>query len=387
MSAKNEKDKKKWTKDGRHWYFRCTYRDIHGKKRYFMSKMYPDRETAEAEELKFKTKKSNPSLVKFTVVADEYLDNLLKTRKESTAYTYRMDYKARIQPYFKNFYINSINIPVIKNWHEELEKSHLKLKYLNKLNGILMNIFDYAIKNYGLETNVARQYGAFERSNEEIVSDENRIRYISYEDFNEFISIIDNELWYTFFIFLYYTGMRKGEVQALSWKDIDFESNNIVVNKTLSIKTKGDYKITNTKNYINRKVKMSKTLREQLFLYKNHCMKYTDFSENWFVFGNSRFLPQTTIDRYKKKYFDMVNSERNDKIQEITIHEFRHSHVTLLVNEYIKKCERLHIKIDTTKFFLMLANRMGHSVETMMKIYLHLFDSVQDEVVDLLDNL
>lgn len=41
----------------------------------------------------------------------------------------------------------------------------------------------------------------------------------------------------------------------------------------------------------------------------------------------------------------------------------------------------------TAKFFLMLANRMGHSLETMQRVYMHLLPTVQDEVVDILDNL
>ncbi|MBR4260626.1 MAG: site-specific integrase [Clostridia bacterium] len=381
MAVYNEKDKKKWTKDGRHWYYVVTYLDTKGKRKYKYSKMFIDRATAEAEELKFKTKRDNPTLVKFSIVASEYFDYLNKSRKESTAYTYIRDYKCHLMPYFDDFYINNINTQVIREWHEEMDKKGLSVKYLNKINGILINIFNYAIKNYSLEKNVAKEYGYFERKREEVIPDSQKLQYITLEDFNKFISFVDDPLWHTFFIFLFYTGMRKGEVQALTWNDIDFNSNEIVVNKTLSIKTSQDYKITATKNYVNRKIKMSKTLRETLIAYKNECRKYSDFKENWFIFGNTRFLPQTTIDRYKHKYFELSG------VREIKIHEFRHSHVSLLINEYIKQCRTKNVKIDIAKFFLMLANRLGHSVETMQKIYMHLLPTVQDEVVDILDNL
>ena len=110
MAVYNEKDKKKWTKDGRHWYYVITYTDIKGKKRYRYSKMYKDRATAEAEELKFKTKRDNPLLVKFNIVASEYFDFMYKTKKESTVYSYENAFKKNIEPYFKDFYINNINI-------------------------------------------------------------------------------------------------------------------------------------------------------------------------------------------------------------------------------------------------------------------------------------
>lgn len=126
---------------------------------------------------------------------------------------------------------------------------------------------------------------------------------------------------------------------------------------------------------------MSKILKEQLLLYKNEICKYSDFNNKWFVFGGPGFLPQTTIDRHKDKYFKLAD------INTITIHEFRHSHVSLLINEYIKTSKEKNMKIDTAEFFLMMSDRMGHTIEVMQNTYMHLFPTIQDEIVDLLDNL
>ena len=57
-------------------------------------------------------------------------------------------------------------------------------------------------------------------------------------------------------------------------------------------------------------------------------MKYKDYSDDWFVFENTRFLPQTNIDRKK--------------------------------HEYVKSGQT-----DTAKFFLMVSNRMGYSIDAM----------------------
>ena len=88
------------------------------------------------------------------------------------------------------------------------------------------------------------------------------------------------------------------------------------------------------------------------------------------------FLPQITIDRKKHKYFELSG------VNEITTHEFRHSHVSLLINEYVKNG-----KTDTTKFFLMMSNRMGHSIPVMQETYMHLFPTIQNEIIDILDKL
>lgn len=107
-------------------------------------------------------------------------------------------------------------------------------------------------------------------------------------------------------------------------------------------------------------------------------MKYEDFSNKWFIFGNTRFLPQTTIDNNIKKCFKKAKLEKYT----ITPHEFRNSHVSLLINEYIKSGQT-----DTTKFFLIVGKRLGHTLEVMQKTYLHLFPNVQEEVVNLLNSL
>lgn len=126
---------------------------------------------------------------------------------------------------------------------------------------------------------------------------------------------------------------------------------------------------------------MSKFLVESLLIYKNEVKKYTDFKESWFVFGNTRFLPNTTINRHKDYYFKLIGVHR------ITMHEFRHSHVSLLINEYVKTSKEKNMKVDTAKFFLMMSNRMGHTIQVMQNAYMHLFPTIQDEIVDLLDNL
>lgn len=376
MAIYNELDKSKWTKDGRHWYFVCYKKDFNGINKKYKSKKFFKKSDAEEAERLFLMKRDNPSNIKFDLVAKDYFNYLFTIRKDSTIYTYLNAFKNNIEPYFKTFYINDINVQTINNWKDTVQKNKFSIRYLNKMYNILKGIFDFAMKNYGLPTNPAVISGRFKEKNDKVVKDEEKIRYITYEQFQQFISVIDDLMWKTFFTFLYYTGMRKGEVLALNWNDIDFENKTISVNKTLYSKLKGKYTITSTKNNLNRKIKMSKTLIDQLLIYKQEVMKYDDFKSEWFVFGCSRYLALTNIDRYKDHYFKLAN------LEPITIHEFRHSHVSLLINEFVKSGQT-----DTTKFFLMMSERMGHSIQVMQKTYMHLFPTVQDQIVDLLNNL
>ena len=362
------------TKD-RKYRFRVYYTDSDGYRKQYNSKWYDDKILCKEHEAQFILAHNNPDKVNFHIVALNYFEEYKQKRKLSSYESYIYAYNKHIYPYFEKSDINSINIPQIKKWAATLEKTGFSVNYLNKIYNVLKNIFNYAKINYNLESNPLEIIGRFERKNDTIVADENKLRYITLEDFNKFISVVDDELWKTFFIFLFYTGCRKGEVLALKWNDIDFVNNEILINKTLYYKHK-EHTITNTKTGKNRKIKINKTLKEQLLEHLKEQKKFNDFSLNWFVFGGPRFLAPVTIDRYKKEYFERSG------ITPITIHEFRHSHVSLLLNEYVKTGQT-----DYTKFMIMMSNRLGHSVDTMMKVYAHLLPTVQNEIVDLLDNL
>ena len=364
------------TKD-RQYRFRVYYTDFDGYRKQYNSKWYDDKRLCKEEEAKFILTRDNPDRIDFHTVALNYFDYIEKIRKASTVYTYKKDYNHYIKPFFNKMYINSIDVQTIRRWAETLESANISVAYKNKNYNILKNIFDYAIKNYGLKENPVSSYGRFQERTDKVVKDEDKLRYITLDEFNKFISVVDDISWKTFFVFLYYTGCRRGEVQALKISDIDFNKKEITINKTLYEEVKGEVLITSTKNNKNRKIKMSNTLIKQLKEYLKYLKNtYSDYKTSWYLFGCEKYFPKTTIARKKHQYF------KKSGVREITIHEFRHSHVSLLINEYIKSGQT-----DTAKFFIMMSDRMGHTIQVMQDTYMHLFPTIQDEIVDLLDSL
>lgn len=357
------KDNKK-TKDGRSYFFQ-----IMKNGKLYKSKRYLTRKEALQEEAQF-ILRFNPKSKRFSVVAEEYFKNINNYCKYSTYYTYIKDYNKHICPYFANKDINSINIPTYNLWWLDMSKKGLSVKYLNKVNSLLRNIFNFAIQNYGLEYNPVVK--TFKEKKDKITTD--KLRYITKEEFDRFISVIDDSMYHLLFTTLFYTGIRKGELLCLTWNDIDLKKKVLYINKTL-------YKIhnnqpTSNKTNQNRQIYLNDCLVKELANYKAIKMQYKDFSDDWYVFGDVFTLATTTLERKKHHYFNLSG------VREITIHEFRHSHVSMLVNEYIKNGGT-----DGRSFLISVSARLGHSIPVMFKTYLHLFPNTQNDIVKMLNNM
>ena len=354
------------TKDGRCYYFRVQINNVPYKSKRYLTK----KECMNAEAL-YRLKKTTPNRVDFNSVALTYFDYLKTYTKYSTVYTYEKDYNKHICPYFGEKDIYSINTLDYNIWFEEMSKKCLKPKYTNKINSLLRNIFNYAIQNYGLEHNPVIK--TFKESKDKIITD-SKIRYITQEEFDKFISVVDDLMYKTLFEMLFYTGMRKGELLCLTWNDVDLDRKVIKINKTL-YKVHNNTPTSNKTNQI-REIYLNDAFAQNLAIYKQNKMQITDFSNNWFVFGDVMTLATTTLERKKHHYFELSG------VREITIHEFRHSHISNMVSLYLKSGHT-----DSTKFFIMMSQRLGHTIPVMQKTYMHLFPNTQDDIVNMLNKL
>ena len=353
------------TKDGRCYYFQVMIN-----RKLYKSKRYLTKKEASEEEAKYILNHKSINHTLFSVVADSYFDSLKSYCKYSSVYTYLKDYNKHIYPYFHDKDIFSINILDYNIWYEEMSKKCLKAKFLNKVNSLLKNIFQYAVVNYELPSNpVVKTFKELSQ-----IQTDSKLRYITKDEFDKFVSVIDDDMYKLFFEMLFYTGARKGELLCLTWDDIDLHRKVITINKTL-YKIHDNTPTTNKTNQV-REIYLNDSFVQNIANYKANRMSFKDFSNDWYVFGDVKTLSTTQIERKKHLYFELSG------VKEITIHEFRHSHVSMLVNEYLKSGNT-----DSTKFFIMMSQRLGHTIPVMQKTYLHLFPNTQDDIVNILNNL
>jgi integrase len=96
--------------------------------------------------------------------------------------------------------------------------------------------------------------------------------------------------------------------------------------------------------------------------HKIQCSKVDGYTLKSFIFGGASPYRSTTIARYKNSYCKLAG------VKEIRIHDFRHSHASLLISN----------GADPT----IVAQRLGHTgVEMTLNIYSHMFPNKQAEII------
>ena len=166
---------------------------------------------------------------------------------------------------------------------------------------------------------------------------------------------------YAVFMTMYYTGIREGELLALTPADIDFTQGTLSINKSYQ-RMNGKDVITPPKTpKSNRVVTIPEVLKTTLRTYMNRC---------YGLQPDDRLFPYTK----SFLYHEMEYGVQQSGVKRIRVHDIRHSHASLLVEMGFSP--------------LLIAERLGHErVQTTMDTYSHLYPNKQVEVANQLDSL
>ena len=291
----------------------------------------------------------------------EYLKYVEIKYKPQTKRSLIERFESKINPYFKDYNIYEIKEIDYLNWQIEIEKNNYSNNYKINLHYLMSGFFEYLIKYFNVKKNIPKIVGNFKLKNE------NKIyNTYNYNDFKKFIKCFDNKIYKEFFNLMFFTGCRPGEAMALRFSnlknrilyiknDIDEHGNRV----ESEVKTKSSIRNIMIDN------KLNNDLLDLKKIYKN---KYGYFDESFYIFGGIKPLAPTTINRYKIKACNKAN------IKPIKLHEFRHSHATLLIEKGMMINE--------------VSRRLGHSNTSItLNTYCHATKEHEKKVIKTLNLL
>jgi len=364
--------------------FSVCYKKPNGEEDREKSKKFATKQKAQEAERQFLLNiKEDRIDITFEEMYQQYIDYAEESIKESTKHCKNNRMNLHILAFFGKMNIHSITVNSVLAWKSKINKAtynngkKYSVSYKQSLFKELNVALKYGVDFCGLKENVASKTKTFRDRNEEVIADDEKIRYITPVQYNLFSNVIENIVYKAFFAFLYYMGVRKGEAQALTWKDVTWDASQVRIIKTITNKTDEvdengiRYKITNTKNRKNRTIKMPSLLKNMMLELYKYYSDYEGFNDKWFVFGGYRHLPSQTIDNHKDKYFALVEKNCGVKINRITNHEFRHSHASYLISK--------GVRVE------LIARRLGDTVAVVLDVYAHLFPEVEDEIIHVLE--
>lgn len=391
-----QKTKEEWNRETKNgtatWYFYSRYK-INDQTKQYKSGVFAYKRNAEEEESLFKVNpleyiKTRSKRAK----AKEFVDTDIKSNektlndyykdffeydrtinKDSTSYDHKKNYYKHVSPILGNTRPSDLNISKINKFHEDILKKGLSHSTNINIHSVLSKFLDFLKIKGVIDINYAKVHGTFKHKIDEETCEEKQIKYQTEEEFNYFMSFIEDNYWYAFFNFLFWHGLRKGEQQALRWSDIDFDKMTIRIHNSISKSITGGVKISSTKRQKDRTISIADKSYNVLKKHYEYMKNFDGFDNSWFVFGYGNtikdIIARNTIDRHIKNIYGEI-SKKCKKINSLTHHEFgRHSHASYLLN---KGLEEGYYREEV---YEMIAERLGDTVEVIRQTYAHVYET------------
>lgn len=265
-----------------------------------------------------KVERINEKCPTFKEYADIWI-NLPSDRKEATTDNYRAGLKKHIFPFIGNYRITDISRKDIKLMFDKLLIKGVKTGSLSNIKTPLNGVLSHAVDSEIIEVNPLNNIKFKRKVTHKVdpLSEDGAHNLL--DEFKQH----EKGVYYAPALCLLRTGLRVGELQALTWPDIDFENRLIDVNKSFRAR-----RLTNTKNRRKRKVDMSPHLAEMLMELKNRQWKKWAKSKNgvpkWVFAGKKGNILR------RGSFRDALHTcLENLDLKTIRIHDLRHSYATI----------------------------------------------------------
>lgn len=338
------------------WLCQFYYTDWTGQRKKKRKRGFATKREALEWEREFLKKTQADLNMRFDSFLEIYLQDAQSRIRETTMHTKRSILESQILPYFREKPVGQITPADIRQWQSVLMEKGYSPSYLRTVQNHLTAVFNFAVRYYHLPENPCTKAGPMGRGRA------GEMQFWTLEEYKTFREALrDKPAAFVAFETLYYTGMRVGELLALTRSDIDTSAGTISINKTFTRLDRQDV-ITPPKT-----PKSKRVLLIPAFL----CRELEEYLGSLYGLGpDERVFPFT---KHLLTY-EMKRGCKLSGVKQIRLHDIRHSHASLLIELGFSP--------------LLIAERLGHEkVETTLNTYSHLWPNKQTEVAAQLDAL
>ena len=277
------------------------------------------------------------SAVKFETFAEEWFEQYAKLNLKSTTYTRQRQLTKRVYKAIGHIRLDKLTTREIQNFINSLAQEGvnentgkaLSRKTMVHYLSFISTILDYAIKMDMLSNNPCRRVTIPKGSKKER-------KILTMEETQKFFKLLDDHAplkWKAFYVLDIYSGMRRGEMLGLEWKDIDMTTGMIHVQRTSNYtKARGIYTDTTKTESSVRYIKVPMNVIDFLKEFKaEQDTERIRLGDKWietdrlFVKWNGSPMNPQTPYCWLKEFCEDHN------FPFYGVHQFRHLHTSLLI--------------------------------------------------------
>jgi integrase len=309
-----------------------------------------------------------PNKTRFEDFFKDFIDNHYKTKvAPSTSLRAEVVLRNHIGPELGHYQLQDLKTVQLDKFYSKKLKEGLAHSYIRMMHDLINMVLDKAVMWELVPKNVAKNAEPPKRK-------KTKFDVWTLKELETFLEGIKHIRYYPLYLLAAHTGLRKGEVIALRWKDLDIEKGFIHVTRSFTFDNfKPTFSVPKTESSI-RKVKLPLSVVKEMKKYKankkeEHLALGIPFNEEDLMFTTRTGNPvmpsqvQKDFDKWIKKL----------ELTPIRFHDLRHSHATILILE-------LNVNIKA------VSERLGHAnIKMTLDTYSHVLPQTEESLAETLD--